>query len=163
MNWDEILKEAEAFFFPAMLKGWVADAPEYRFLDMDNYHGISFRDGPNGDFLLVESYTSTPGSDKFFGSIGIFYQDVPIWFMSYLGYYEEKATSILKQALRLAYEKRNFLGGRGPRTFTLNSQRYWNNPAGSSTFRDFRGVEGAMSTRGLSQLGHLEYFGGSLI
>ena len=56
----------------------------------------------------------------------IWYGDVPVWMMQYVGWYIDGAVECLKAALQATYEKNTFTGGRGPESFDYEGYRYQN-------------------------------------
>ena len=155
------LKEVEAFFFTAMLKGWVSQGEKGSFSDMPGYEiGVDYMD--NG-FRLLDIYCTTSLSVRSAGTTTIWYQDVPVWFMSYGGEYAKESIPFLKQALFATYSKREFVGGRGSdRILSSNDTMIYMNQPVSYHFSQFRGHEKIVRITDGVTLGWHDYQGLSL-
>jgi hypothetical protein len=100
----------------------------------------------------------------------IYHQGIPVWWMTYGGFYKPKTISFLKKVLAKNYREGIFLGGRGPRFFLDPETNivYINNlqDGNNGDFENFAGIEHIYDSRitgtnGL--LGYHKYFGMSLI
>ena len=102
----------QAFFFTAMQAGYAVEGiQKAKVIDMPGYKEIRYEDG---DFLLVDRWCANPDSQKSAGTTTIWYQNKPVWFMSYGGFYPKETIHFLKSALRVQYcENGEFRGGRG--------------------------------------------------
>jgi hypothetical protein len=106
-----ILKEAKKAFFEALLAGYAGDGSGVKKEKTpDGYNTLVWEKGP---FRVVDRYCVTKTSNKSAGTTTIFFECQPIWWMSYGGWYEEKAIPTLRKALAEAYRLRRFIGGRG--------------------------------------------------
>jgi len=110
---------------------------------------------------VVDVYLVTPLSTRSGGMTVISYEGVPVWMMQYFGEYEKQAISCLKAALREAYSRDEFIGGRGPLKLVYGKYEYQNHPV-LSTFERFSGFESV--TRGVGAiLGTHQYHGGLML
>lgn len=153
------LKQIQTFFFKSMTEGWTTKDQKIEITDMPGYKAIPFR---NGDFYLLDRYCVTPRSTKSAGTTTIWFQNIPVWLMNYGGFYEDGAILFLKQALRETYERGQFVGGRGPLTYTDGSSVYVNKPL-LNNFSKFEGREEVFDTKSGASLGFHEYWGMSLL
>jgi len=156
------LSHIEALFFTAMKAGYATEGtPKTKVVDMPGYKEIRYEDG---DFLLVDRWCVNPDSEKSAGTTTIWYQNKPIWFMSYGGKYPEGMIHFLKSALRMQYCKDgHFLGGRGPRLVTdrVAGRTYRNRPV-ENDFGRFSGREEIVDLH-TGAVGYHDYWGMSLI
>jgi hypothetical protein len=155
------IEQIQAFFFKAMLQGWASGAIEDTVLvdGVARYQAIPFREG---ELSLLDCYSVNPSSLKSAGTTTIWYQDTPVWFMSYGGHYEEAAIPCLKHALLAAYGEHLFLGGRGLRSFHEGPLVYSNGNV-STDFTWFNGRESVVDTVNNVSLGNHQYWGMSLL
>ncbi|MBI3633650.1 MAG: hypothetical protein HY226_05155 [Candidatus Vogelbacteria bacterium] len=102
--------KVKAFFFKAMLQGWVNGSEEFKIPDLPGYKAIAFRDG---DLYLLDRYCVNLETNMSAGTTTIWFKDSPIWVMNYGGWYSKDALKLVKKALAQAYEQELFLGGRG--------------------------------------------------
>ena len=155
------IKQIEAFFFRAMIEGWASSAEKVRIDGMPGYKGVEFKEG---GLRLLDFWCTTLHSNKSAGTTTIWFHGVPLWFMSYGGYYEEEAIPVVKEALRRAYKTRRFVGGRGLNLDDLGGYSYQNNPRRNRRgFLSFAGREQVISTGTGRLLGFHEYWGMSLL
>jgi len=129
----------KSMFFTAMQAGYAVEgSPKVKVIDMPGYKEIRYVEPP--DFLLVDRWCVNPDSGKSAGTTTIWYQGMPVWFMSYGGYYPDDVVPVLKRALRLTYERCLFVGGRGESVGDFeNGILYVNTVDGD--FSQFRGRE----------------------
>lgn len=153
------MKEVQEFFFKAMIQGWACGVEKINMPNMPGYKKIEFRDG---NFYLADLYCVTPESDKSAGTTTIWVNGIPVWWMSFNGFYNEKAIAFLKEALLDVYSKHIFLGGRGPRGFKGSGMTYINNPW-KNDFSDFEGKEEILVRGTRQSLGWHRYRGMSLL
>jgi hypothetical protein len=91
------------------------------------------------DHFKVLYYLATIGSYRFERFI-VLYDGVPVWTMSCQGLYMENAIPFLRRALLKAYNRREFIGGRGPRVDTDGELVYENTvEEGPNSWKRFRG------------------------
>lgn len=86
--------------------------------------------------------------------------------MQYFGEYHAEAIPCLKAALREAYSRREFIGGRGPKTFQQGEYTYWNHCErdGFGSFYGREGVnKGYCGKRGSGTIGSHSYQGGLML
>lgn len=106
-----ILRMAKEIFFKAMLAGYAGDGGGVKKEKTpDGYKTLTYEEGK---FCVVDCYCVTPHSNRSAGTTTIFYEGQAIWWMSYGGWYEERAIPTLKKALVKAYRHGRFIGGRG--------------------------------------------------
>lgn len=157
------LAHVQKFFFESMLKGWISENPVITPVpDMPGYEQIEVIDGP---WRCLDRWGSPPDSIYSSGTTHIWYQDVPIWVMTYGGKYEKKAIPLLKDALGVNYQGKIFHGGRGPLTKMGYDggapQQYINRCQG--TFVNFSGREDISAVISSKNLGYHVYGGMSLV
>ncbi len=122
-----------------------------------------------GPWRVADTYLVTPAGPRSGGMTVIWYEGVPVWMMQYLGQYDERAVPCLKAALRAAYSRKEFFGGRGPDEFTFGVYRYQNDIdkrwrtdfQGSNFFQGYEWVE--MPGRSGQKLGWHSYQGMMLV
>ena len=146
---DEVMR----VFFMAMQQGYAGSASKGKIADMPGSKTIPFE---SGDFKLLDCYFVNGHYSA--GQTIIWDKDVPVWMMSYQGWYVKDAIPFLKQALGETYSKNEFLGGRGPNCFRSGEMIYINTVEPPNDFRHFRGREEVFGRHDLS-IGWHEYQG----
>jgi hypothetical protein len=149
-----------SFFLEGMRAGYVSDAEPMALPD-EPYSKVHVyeRDG----LLLKDRWRSAPGRIKSSGETMIWYNGVPLWWMSYYGQYAPVAIPLLKSALAEAYvTKREFIAGRGPLLFLGDTFTYINQPHETSNFDRFRGSERILEDTSQLSRGYHDYMGGRL-
>ena len=168
MNREKLLKEAEKHFFEATRHGWVAGAKGTPVCDTLSMPGFKETIYEKSGFHVRDRYIVSSLGGKSFGTTTVSYLLNVVWVMSYGGYYPKDVIPFLKQALMAAYEKSEFLGGRGPLHFEKEGTDicaeliYKNNPE-KNFFPDFKGYEVIISQKTFVPLGSHWYHGMSLI
>ena len=152
------VERLQAFFFRAMSDGWIGSGKAFDCPDAPGYKAYSYRDG---DFLLVDRYCSDAESPKSAGTTTIWHKDIPVWFMSYGGWYDKSTIACLKNALTEAYVSNQFVGGRGPLSLAVGPIVYANAPR-VNDFEKFEGREEIHESETGTLLGFHEYRGMSL-
>lgn len=157
-------KIVEEMFFAAMLGGYASGLKPGKILQPVNVlkHG-HYHNYVSDLWMVIDEWFISDHSDFSWGSTTIFYGGNPIWAMQYFGRYSNEATNHLKAALRHQYQRRKFLGGRGPRQFDYGSFQYANDVGEGSTFEDFHGHEAILSTDLSLRGGWHRYHGGLLL
>ena len=91
------------------------------------------------------------------------FEDIPVWMMQYFGEYDKEAIPCLKAALRVAYERKEFNGGRGPNLFRYGGCVYRNFPDDVRSIPEY--FSGSEEIRGTSSTarGWHRYQGGLMI
>lgn len=119
-----ILEGAKDAFFAALLAGYCGgDKSESAVVIEEKLNNgftnrVTFSDEIiHPGFVVVDGWHTNPNSDKSNGSTIITFFNVPIWAMSYGGFYTDQAIDFLKNILRRAYEEKKFLGGRGESSY----------------------------------------------
>ena len=125
-------------FFAAMQEGYAKSAKKSSIHDLPGSKTIHFE---LGELKVMDCYFVTPQSQHSFGQTIIWHKDVPVWTMSYQGFYPANAISFLKRALSESYNRWSFVGGRGPRLFTDEEMTYINKVELPNDWRHFRGRE----------------------
>ena len=104
------------FFFEASLNGWVGDAPEVLMDELPGFKVINYprygRPEMEG-FFYRDAYSVHPETKISTGFTNIWHDGIPIFTSGYGGYYPKQAIPFLKEALRKAYLRKIFNGGRG--------------------------------------------------
>jgi hypothetical protein len=153
---DWVLQGGMFAFFAAMLRGYFGDSMKTTAPDRGTI--IEF---VSAEYKVIDHYYTTPQSLYSVGTTMIYFKDIPIWWMSYGGFYQHEAIPFLKDALRATYEEKKFLGGRGPRTYLKDGLCYENIVAGD--LKLFRGREEIRQQNPHQVLGFHEYQGMSLL
>ena len=156
------LSHVEALFFTAMQAGYAAEeVKKVKVVDMPGYKEIRYEDG---DFLLVDRWCVNPDTERSAGTTTIWYQNKPVWFMSYGGFYPERLIHFLKSALRMQYcGDGHFNGGRGPKLVgDLSAARIYRNRPVQNEFGQFSGREEILDAH-TGEVGYHDYWGMSLI
>lgn len=162
-----ILLAAQGVFFRAMFEGYVGvDGQKSIKSEKDACKYIQYTEG---NFRVMDQYCVTPQSDFSAGTTTIFFQESPVWWMSYGGQYPPEVIPFLKRALAKAYSRWEFYGGRGPERYIEESLTYENHSRQGveldsigSSFDGFQGHEEIGITGGAT-LGFHHYFGMALI
>lgn len=146
---------AKEFFFEGMLNGYAANIEPEKDKPKPGWDMVEYK---RGNFHLVDMWLVNPHSYNSGGTTTIHWDGLPIWIMHYGGWYHDAAIDTLRSALKLAYEERQFLGGRGPAFFESNSCRYTNHVTANS-FMNFAGTETIVTTTTRRALGTHWYKG----
>ncbi|MEK7564704.1 MAG: DUF5680 domain-containing protein [Patescibacteria group bacterium] len=159
----ELRDATMAFFFEAMIQGWVGEGVETELPNLPGYK-VFRHESADKRLVLVDSYCVSGKSrvPKSVGTTTIWWDDRPVWWMSYGGWYEKEAVPFLKQALLSVYKVGGFIGGRGPASFRDGHMIYVNRPE-KCDFSSFKGHEEIIEIASGSTLGEHEYWGMSLI
>ncbi len=162
---DKLLQQAQKCFFEAMMQGWAAEVKAVPVPDMPGHKQTIYE---NGKFRVIDRFcVSSAGMSA--GTTTIWYQNDPIWFMSYGGFYREKDVSFLKRALLESYVLGRFTAGRGPvlvRDEAQGSDLVYTNwiHYGNDDFKSFGGREEICSLHAQKEiLGFHNYSGMALI
>lgn len=150
------------FFFEAMLKGgYLSGAKPTPVLDMPRYKEFTwYRVTDQGTLRMQDRFCTRPDSRYSAGLTTIWLSDLPLFFMSYGGFYEEEAIPLLKEALREVYETKRFYGGRGfPAKFGEGHLEYRNISDYTVGNSRFRGREEITNLDTDQLLGYHEYMG----
>lgn len=114
----------QAFFSKAMSRGWVASAYTISGF-LPGWKMYSYQEGL---LKLIDTWYTTPGTNKSTGMTLIWYGDNLLWTMHYGGIYPDEAMPVVMAALISSYESNQFFGGRGPMFFEHKGIFYYNNP-----------------------------------
>jgi hypothetical protein len=157
---EESVKE---FFFKGALQGYAGAGAKIPVPEMPGYKTILFSEG---DFSMREMYCVNEPTGKSAGTKTIWFQDMPVWFMSFCGLYDKRAIPTLKSALKRAYDAKEFMGGRGVNLQGVKTpygrMSYHNHPV-YNTFEKFEGREEMLLTDTGDFLGYHEYMGMKLL
>ncbi|MFC1721476.1 hypothetical protein ACFL0Z_01015 [Patescibacteria group bacterium] len=150
------------FFNRAMLNGWGVNPQKGTIAEIPGSKTIPY-EGKN--FKLLDCWVTTPYGQESWGFIMIWERSgsrwIPVWVMSFSGWYEERAIPVVKGALMEMAKAKIFYGGRGGPVFTLNGMRYAN-VVTQNLFRSFAGREEVTDNRNGELLGFHEYSGMAL-
>jgi len=140
---DVTLEMIERVFWLGACRGYASEKPAKKtfFPLLPGWKGFDFQ---YGRFVYRDTYTAFPLNDSSSGSTTIWFDQTPVWTMSYGGCYKKKAIPFLKLALLSAIEKKVFLGGRGECYFVdknYPSFYYHNQPHTDLGFVEFSGRE----------------------
>jgi len=156
-------EEIQAFFFEAMLHGWVSKNPTDKIKISENETVFTFSDGK---LFLWDRYWTSPGTDFSAGvtlirstATKIPSEGIPVWIMQYQGAYDREAIPFLKKVLLTAYQNRLFFGGRGSPFVKSGRLMYKNDATGD--FGRFSGNEEIITENGV-RFGWHDYMGMSL-
>lgn len=168
-----ILDGAKDAFFEAMLDGFVGCKFEKSTVTKINAGCTKIIVFRNGEYTVSDEWFANPHSNRSAGSTIITFCNVPIWTMSYGGFYTKGVIPTLKSILKDSYERRSFHGCRGANTERLVyiphsievKLKYINKHEGN--FERFNGVEKILSISPFDNIenlsGYHEYFGMALI
>ena len=140
-----IRRHAQVFFFDAMKEGYAADSEPGTLLQVPGSKTQEYSEGP---WRLLDTYLVTPLGDQSGGTTFIWYDDIPIWMMQYIGSYSKEALFCLKIALMENYGKNIFLGGRGPETLLYEGYLYLNQVQQNEFYGHTYGREMIISPQG---------------
>lgn len=157
------LKEAKDAFFRANLKGWAGGAQKVSISELPGYKVIVWEES---DWRFVDMYFKIPNSLESYGTTTGWFRGIPIFFMSYGGWYEKEVVPFLKQALKVSYEKGEFVGGRGPHYYTDYTELteregclVYKNHQKRTSAGSFDGWEEVENSRSGKRRGYHEYSG----
>lgn len=154
----QLTEHAQEFFFEAMLRGYASDVVPTKVLGMPGFKEIEYN---KGSWRCIDRWAVRPDSNRSAGTTNIWYCDMPIWTMSYQGWYDEGVIWLLRAALKSNYDHKFFSGGRGAGHFKKENLEYSNRCRGS--FLDFSGREKICRTITGEVLGYHEYLGMALL
>lgn len=161
VNIKAVLKEAERFFFTAMLQGYVSGTKPVPVPKMPGFKEIIVM---NDVYMLVDRWCVNNRTGKSFGTTTIWFDKQPIWVMTCGGYYPKEVIPFLKLALANTYGESEFCGGRGSALFVSQSNRLiYLNSFQQSGFSSFEGEEEICHLRSRERIGSHKYWGMSLI
>lgn len=155
--WSVMIDQILPIFFAAMQDGYANDG-NVRKSTIAKFHGSKMILFNQGDFKVQDTYLVVPDSSYSSGQTVILYKNDPVWSMSYQGWYDDAAIPFLKMALREAYCRQDFFGGRGPHFFAANGMAYINNVEPPNDWWRFRGREEILAPDG-QNIGWHEYQG----
>lgn len=139
--------EVEEVFFEAMNKGYATDASKKKSILW--LPGSKVVKHERDSWKVVDLYHVTQLGPRSGGTTTVSYEGQPVWMMQYSGWYEKDAIPCLKAALRAAYKKKQFLGGRGPKMFRLRQEFFYQNFLEFGEFDgSFKGEEQVYATAG---------------
>ena len=109
------LVEIQEVFFRAMLESsWASGGEAHDSVGLPFTKHVSWRDG---HWIVIDRWTSIPGSDVSYGSTTIFFQGRPVWIKHFEGEYTKEASALVKQALLAAWSQQRFYAARGESRF----------------------------------------------
>lgn len=117
-------QEAMNVFFLAMQADYINSPPTGVVTELPGSSSIEFI---YGRWRLLDVYTTTRRSDMSAGTTHLWYDNIPVWMMQYMGQYQPEALPVLKRALARAYIEYQWNGGRGPAYYTDGHYVYENN------------------------------------
>lgn len=173
--YQEVFSRIEVFFYKAMLSGWVSDADGTKAQKSEQMPGVIFYHSQEVitsnkrelTFELCDSYVNDGQTGIFAGTTVITINGSPVWFMQYSGKYPPTASTVLRKALRSAYQSGSFCGGRGiDCTEDRESGLLYRCILKRNKFTDFCGSERVLDihdAKNYQQIGELEFSGRSLI
>lgn len=131
------IEQIQEIFFDAMINGWASGGEKKDLPDFCDGKEIIFT---KDDFLVIDSYFINNETNKSAGMTMIFYQKIPVWTMSYHGFYNKRASRFLKFFLLKQYKTKVFIGGRGA-MFDKNGTIIYHNCPLVNDFKSFFGRE----------------------
>lgn len=135
-------QEVLDFFFEAGTKTYAGGMTKTSIKELPGSRVLVYARPP---YRYVDCYFSV--GERSFGQTGIWHEALPsgpVWGMQYWGWCKDKrAIPFLKRALLAAYEERIFLGGRGPKHFSVGNEalEYQNYLSRPGNFSDSEGEE----------------------
>jgi len=133
------IEEIQEVFFLAMQAGYAINPPKGTIIELPGSKTINFE---HGEYRLLDCWFTTPENSASWGFTMIWRRGIPVWTMTYQGWYLERAIPFLKEALRFAYSHNLWFGGRGPHIHSHRDLRYVNTTGTTSnSFELFRGAE----------------------
>jgi len=110
------LEMIERVFWMGTQRGYTNENPAKKtfFPLLPGWKGFDFQ---FGRFVYRDTYTTFPLNDSSSGSTTIWFDQTPVWTMSYGGCYKKKAIPFLKLALLSAIEKKGIPGWPGRMLF----------------------------------------------
>jgi hypothetical protein len=114
---------ARGIFFEAMQQGYASSPPKRTLDEMPGAKTIKFE---LEKWRVLDTYIVTPAGNYSGGTTCLWYDQVPVWMMQYIGEYRPDAIPCLKAALRENYQKKKFYGGRGPEFTHFDDYTYIN-------------------------------------
>lgn len=138
-------------FFLGMMSGYVGGSPNKRKIaELPGSRMITFEHyEDNQHFIFNDLYFVTFLSDYSHGVTSISLDGQPVWMMSYEGMYRANEISLLKEALKYSYERKRFVGGRGPSDLTFTCKYTYHNEVHKPGFEDFSGEERIVNSLGV--------------
>lgn len=127
----ELAATAQRVFFLAMQAGYVNDPKKTTISELPGSKSIELN---YGKWRVLDVYAVTPRSDMSAGTTHIWYENVPVWMMQYMGEYPEAAIATLMRALAGNYAQSVWNGGRGPAFYDGGEFCYENNVDPGSEF-----------------------------
>jgi hypothetical protein len=140
-------RHAQGHFFEAMKSGYIGESAGKR---AGEFPGSNILEYSFNDWKVVDSYIVSPISTHSGGTTTIYYGEIPIWMMQYLGWYQKEAIPCLKTALRQSYVAGHYHGGRGPVTHLhegylysnqVRENDFWNRTVGQETIFSPQGID----------------------
>jgi len=151
------LREAKNAFFKASLQGWAGGAKKISISELPGYKVIIWEED---DWRFVDMYFKISNSLDSYGTTTGWFRGVPIFFMSYGGWYDEEVVPFLKQVLKISYEKGEFFGGRGPACYIdYEAGLVYENHQNRISAGSFDGWEEVRDLRSGKRRGYHEYWG----
>jgi hypothetical protein len=117
--------ELRNVFFAAMQRGYAARPRKGTIAQLPGSKTIPYVKGP---WDVIDTYITTNLSEASGGMTCIYHDCRIVWMMQYMGEYDTRAIPCLKAALRDAYTKEEFWGGRGSPDFVHDGLIYTNRP-----------------------------------
>lgn len=154
--------EVKEVFFKASLQGWVGEAKKIIIPEFPGYKVIVWEES---DWRYLDMYFVVSNTSQSYGTTIVWFKGVPVFIMSYGGWYDKEVIPFLKEALQLNYQQKRFLGGRGPlihyqssNSGNTNLLAYFNNPKWMSV-DSFDGWEEIAERATGKRKGYHEYWG----
>ena len=105
------LAVAKDFYLAGMKEGWPYDKVAKQVPGLPGHYVYTYTDG---DWDMADMFVISTGSSTSSGTTTIWQHKRVVWTMQYWGRYGKEEQPFLKLALRAAYDKQSFVGGRGP-------------------------------------------------
>ncbi len=115
---SEIIRGAISAFCEAILAGYAGNGMSVRKIRLANGEKTNIWQSRNGDWVVVDRWTTTTLSNWSAGTTTVLYKNQAVWWMSYGGWYDKSVIPFLKEALKNAYKRGAFIGGRGREHFS---------------------------------------------
>lgn len=137
-------RHALEMFFIAMQEGYVSNAKKGTISEIPGSKTIEYS---RDKWRVLDTYLVTPKSPYSGGTTIIYWGEIPMWMMQYVGYYDEAAIPCLKAALKATYDVYEFNGGRGPDFFEYEGFHYINAPVSNNFYGRTNGQEAIFDTQ----------------
>jgi len=125
-----------------------------------NLWQVIYDDGP---WHVIDQWSVAPGTNNSFGSVIIYFENIPVWMMQFHGEYDQECGDFVKLALLDSYRRREFRAGRGRNGFQNEKLVYLTTYYQPASFASFNFLEEVYDFRTDERLGWHRVSGMALI